>query len=323
MGAAVAEVERQVARSFLTTARCASFKQAARSLNLPPMVLRRQLQRLEKTVGEALFVYQERALALTVRGRTLQAELAAQYQDLRPDAGLLEKPKLRLALPDRVLNDILGRHLVAFLRRDAGVHLELIRQEHGPLMQSEVMIWLADPSQARPDPGFAMTRPQSLACIDFEACIAKRYARERRLPASLDDLHDYMLVQQSDISTSALFSPWNALVDSRRSAVTRVHSQQWAMELVKHAACVGLMPNYITHLDANLQSLPNLFTQSMRQSIWLSCAPLSAQREDVVGLVTLIQDAFEERRQWFSPGEGVMPHGELDDVVTRPTMPHP
>jgi len=304
MGAAVAEVERQVARSFLTTARCASFKQAARSLNLPPMVLRRQLQRLEKTVGEALFVYQERALALTVRGRTLQAELAAQYQDLRPDAGLLEKPKLRLALPDRVLNDILGRHLVAFLRRDAGVHLELIRQEHGPLMQSEVMIWLADPSQARPDPGFAMTRPQSLACIDFEACIAKRYARERRLPASLDDLHDYMLVQQSDISTSALFSPWNALVDSRRSAVTRVHSQQWAMELVKHAACVGLMPNYITHLDANLQSLPNLFTQSMRQSIWLSCAPLSAQREDVVGLVTLIQDAFEERRQWFSPGEG-------------------
>jgi len=293
-----------VARSFLTTARCASFKQAARSLNLPPMVLRRQLQRLEKTVGEALFVYQERALALTVRGRTLQAELAAQYQDLRPDAGLLEKPKLRLALPDRVLNDILGRHLVAFLRRDAGVHLELIRQEHGPLMQSEVMIWLADPSQARPDPGFAMTRPQSLACIDFEACIAKRYARERRLPASLDDLHDYMLVQQSDISTSALFSPWNALVDSRRSAVTRVHSQQWAMELVKHAACVGLMPNYITHLDANLQSLPNLFTQSMRQSIWLSCAPLSAQREDVVGLVTLIQDAFEERRQWFSPGEG-------------------
>ena len=45
MGAAVAEVERQVARSFLTTARCASFKQAARSLNLPPMVLRRQLQR--------------------------------------------------------------------------------------------------------------------------------------------------------------------------------------------------------------------------------------------------------------------------------------
>lgn len=92
MGAAVAEVERQVARSFLTTARCASFKQAARSLNLPPMVLRRQLQRLEKTVGEALFVYQERALALTVRGRSLQAELAAQYQDLRPEAALLENP---------------------------------------------------------------------------------------------------------------------------------------------------------------------------------------------------------------------------------------
>ena len=304
MGAAVAEVERQVARSFLTTARCASFKQAARSLNLPPMVLRRQLQRLEKTVGEALFVYQERALALTVRGRSLQAELAAQYQDLRPEAALLEKPKLRLALPDRVLNDILGRHLVAFLRRDAGVHLELIRQERGPLMQSEVMIWLADPNQTRPDPGFAMTRPQRLACIDFQACIAKRYARQRRLPASLEDLNDYMLVQQADIPTSALFSPWNALVDSRRSAVTRVHSQQWAMELVKHAACVGLMPNYITHLDANLQSLPTLFTQPMRQSIWLSCAPLSAQREDVVGLVALIQAAFEERWQWFLPDDG-------------------
>ncbi len=144
------EVERQVAVCFLTTARCASFKQAARSLNLPPMVLRRQLQRLEKSIGDALFIYQKRALVLTIRGRSLRDELVARYQDLRAEAGMLEKPKLRLALPERVLNDILGRHLVAFLRRDAGTHLELIRQERGPLMQSEVMIWLADPNQTRP-----------------------------------------------------------------------------------------------------------------------------------------------------------------------------
>ena len=55
MGAAVAEVERQVARSFLTTARCASFKQAARSLNLPPMVLRGYLalSQQESVPGQA------------------------------------------------------------------------------------------------------------------------------------------------------------------------------------------------------------------------------------------------------------------------------
>lgn len=59
------------------------------------------------------------------------------------------------------------------------------------------------------------------------------------------------------------------------------------MELVKHAACVGLMPNYITHLDANLQSLPTLFTRAhVRQSGSGCPAHLClAQREDVVGLV--------------------------------------
>ena len=86
------EVERQVAVCFLTTARCASFKQAARSLNLPPMVLRRQLQRLEKSIGDALFIYQKRALVLTIRGRSLRDELVARYQDLRAEAGMLGAP---------------------------------------------------------------------------------------------------------------------------------------------------------------------------------------------------------------------------------------
>ncbi|WP_417312609.1 LysR family transcriptional regulator [Ectopseudomonas khazarica] len=299
----MAEIERLVARSFLATARCASFKQAARSLNMHPTVLRKQLRRLETSLGEALFVYQDRALALTSRGLSLQAELASRHRDLRPEVGFAERPELRLALPEWVLNDVLGRHLVAFLRRHAGVRLELLRQDQGPLLQSEVMIWLADPDQARPDPGFAMTRPQRLASVEFQACIGKRYARERRLPARLCDLHDYMLVQRPDTSASAVFAPWNALVDARGSAVTRAHSQQWTMELIRHAACIGLMPHYTSHIDANLQLLPGLFARPMRQSIWLACAPLSAQREDVMSLQALIHNAFAERRDWFAAGD--------------------
>ncbi len=296
----IESIEGHIAEGFLATARCASYTQAARTLNVHPARLRKQLRWLESGIGEALFIHQDNALLLTPAGQSLQQRLSSRFFQAQPE----QQPPpcaqvVRLAIPESILSDVVGRYLIDFLRKNAAVRLEVTPLDHGRLTQGEVMVWLADPDQPRPDPGFAMTPPRQLARLPYHACIAKRYAREPRLPCVVADLRDYMLVQQQRDLSVVSFEPWNALVRQRHNSVAVTHAHQWSVDLIKHAACVGLMPGYITRVDPNLQLLKGLFSKPMEQVVWLSTSPLAERRQDVALVVKLIRQAFDERREWF------------------------
>src|SRR5450830_1513431 len=77
------DIEPEVARYFLVSARCGCFMQAARSLNIKATLLRKRLARLEEQLHHALFSYQGNGLVLSRDGQQLQAQLlaiAAEYQ---------------------------------------------------------------------------------------------------------------------------------------------------------------------------------------------------------------------------------------------------
>lgn len=292
-------IDRQLAQRFLTCARCASFKQAARSLNIRALILRKQLVQLEDQLGGPLFLLQNKTLRLTLKGQRLQAELIQRFGDLPSVDNTAPQPVLRLALPDVLLQDILSRDLLAFVRKNAGVSLELIALETEPTQQVEVMLWLADPHRPRPSPGFSMSTPQLLARIGYSAHIAKRYSRKNSLPTRVADLNDYMVVQERANLSVMAFAPWNQLSRQRTRAVTLVHCTAWVRDLVRSSACVGLLPDYTTHLDKNLLALTPLFNQRLERLVWLSTAPLTAQQPQVKAMIALIRKAFEEREDWF------------------------
>jgi len=78
-------IDHQLAQIFLTSARCACFRQAARSLNLHIVPMRKKLRKLEATVGTPLFLYKGRELSLSATGRELQQLLTQKFGDLHPE----------------------------------------------------------------------------------------------------------------------------------------------------------------------------------------------------------------------------------------------
>lgn len=83
-------IDDQLAVEFFATARCASFKQAARGLNVPVVGLRKRLEKLEEHIGAPVFVYKHNKLALTRTGERVSQYLC-QLFGLKAWASLVKR----------------------------------------------------------------------------------------------------------------------------------------------------------------------------------------------------------------------------------------
>ncbi|QIE91101.1 MULTISPECIES: LysR family transcriptional regulator [Pseudomonas] len=291
-------IDRQLAQTFLTCARCGCFRQAARVLNQHIVPMRKKLKKLEVGIGSPLFRYENRSLHLTAAGEALREYLIGCFSEIDLEVPQSHRRQIRLAVPTDLLDDILARDLISWARKDAGMHLLIVPQDGMPETPADVTIWMSDLDSPRPDPGFALTRPRLLAQIDYRVHIATRYAGSKA-PTTLQELDDFMLVQRSMNSSIAAFEPWNRLLDQRKSAVTRVHSQSWVRELIRNAGGIGLLPSYTVHLEKNLRAIPQVFSRPIERSAWISLSPLVAQEADVDALASVVLQAFKQRSEWF------------------------
>ena len=294
------EIEPQVAHYFLVSARCGCFMQAARSLNIKATLLRKRLAQLEEHLRHSLFTYQGNGLVLSRDGLQLQAQLASLALERR--LPVLEQPLIRLAVAEPILHDILGRDLIALLRRNASVRLEIISIDSQLALQAvdaDVVLWLSETDGPASGPSFATEPPRCLARLQYLPHIAKRYSRLTTRPDSVEDLNDYMLVQwQPDVQVDAL-QPWNNLVQQRLAAVVQVQSYSLMLEMIRCGACIGLLPHYMGSFDRGLVALPGLLAQSMQRQVWLAVNTQAGEVEAVQMIVALIVSTFEGRREWF------------------------
>ncbi|WP_226457396.1 LysR family transcriptional regulator [Pseudomonas sp. AF03-9] len=297
------EIDPEVARYFLVSARCGCFMQAARSLNIKSTLLRKRLAQLEEQVRHALFTYQGNGLVLSRDGQQLQAQLVALAHERR--LPVVEQPLIRLAVAEPILHDILGRDLIALLRRNASVRLEIISIDSQLSLQAvdvDVVLWLSDADGPACGPSFPTEPPQSLARLHYLPHIAKRYSRLTTRPDSVDDLDDYMLVQwQPDVQVEALH-PWNHVVEQRRAAVVQVQAYSLMLEMIRCGACIGLLPHYMGSFDRGLVALPGLLDDSMQRQVWLAVNAQVRDAQAVQVIVELIVSTFEGRREWFALG---------------------
>ncbi|MGY2403118.1 LysR family transcriptional regulator [Pseudomonas sp. SDO5271_S396] len=298
--ALAADIDPEVARYFLVSARCGCFMQAARSLNIKATLLRKRLAQLEEHLRHSLFSYQGNGLVLSRDGQQLQAQLIALAHERR--LPVVEQPLIRLAVAEPILHDILGRDLIALLRRNASVRLEIISIDSQLSLQAvdvDVVLWLSEGDGPLPGPSFATGSPRALARLQYLPHIAKRYSRQTSRPDSVEDLNDYMLVQwQPDARVDAL-QPWNRVVEQRLAAVVQVQAYSLMLEMIRCGACIGLLPHYMSSFDRGLVALPGLLAESMQRQVWLAMNAHVQHAEAVGMIVELIVSTFEGRREWF------------------------
>ncbi|MGR3889700.1 LysR family transcriptional regulator [Pseudomonas sp. 1152_12] len=296
------EIDPEVVRYFLVSARCGCFMQAARSLNIKSTLLRKRLAQLEEQLRHALFCYQGNGLVLSHDGQQLQAQLVALARERRLPVMEQEQPRIRLAVAEPILHDILGRDLIALLRRNASVRLDIISIDNQASLQAvdaDVVLWLSDAEGPLPGPSFATEPPRRLALLQYLPHIAKRYSRVTTRPGSVEDLDDYMLVQwQPDVQVDAL-QPWNRVVAQRLAAVVQVQAYSLMLEMIRCGACIGLLPHYMGSFDRGLLALPGLLAQSMQRQVWLAVNAQVCDAAAVRMIVELIVGTFEGRREWF------------------------
>ena len=293
-------IDAEVAQYFLVSARCGCFMQAARSLNVRSTLLRKQLAQLEHELQHTLFSFQGSALSLTREGQQLQAKLVALANERK--LPVVEQPLIRLAVAESILHDILGRDLIALLRRNASVRLEIIALDSELSLRAvsaDIVLWLAHGDSAHPGPTFATSEPQRLARLDYLPHIAKRYSRVTARPESPDDLADFMLVQWQHDRQIDSFRPWNNLVEQRLAGVVQMQSYELMLEMIRCSACIGLLPMYMSRYDRGLVALPGLFEESMQLHAWLAVNAESQHIAEVQTLLDLIHHTFNERQEWF------------------------
>lgn len=295
-----ATIDADVAQFFLVSARCGCFMQAARSLNVRSTLLRKQLAQLEQELQHSLFSFQGSALSLTREGEQLQAKLVALANERK--LPVVEQPLIRLAVAESILHDILGRDLIALLRRNASVRLDIIALDSELSLRAvsaDVVLWLAHGNEPHPGPTFAVSTPQRLASLTYLPHIAKRYSRVTSRPDSADDLADFMLVQWQHDRQIDSFRPWNELVEQRLAGVVQMQSYELMLEMIRCSACIGLLPAYISCFDRGLIALPGLFDQPMQLQAWLAVNAGSQNVAEVQTLTDLILHTFNERQEWF------------------------
>ena len=296
----VAGIDPVLAQSFRVSARCGCFMQAARSLNIKSTQLRKHLAQLEAQLQCSLFSHQDAGVALSGEGLQLQAQLIALAHE--HDVPVIEQPLTRLAVAESILHDILGRDLVSLLRRNASVRLDIITLDSELALQAisaDVVLWLAGTDSPLPGPSFAISEPQPLARLEYLPHIAKRYSRVAARPDNLDDLADFLLVQWQHDRQVESFRPWNSVVDQRLAGVVQLHSYELMLEMIRCSACIGLLPQYMSQFDRSLIALPGLFEQPMQRQVWMAVNAESEGQADVQVIVELIQNTFNERREWF------------------------
>ncbi|MFJ2689301.1 LysR substrate-binding domain-containing protein [Pseudomonas sp. NPDC087336] len=295
-----AQIDPLQAQCLSVIARCGCFMQAARRLNIKATRLRKQLAQLEKQLQCSLFSPSQNGLVLSRDGLQLHKQLTALAHER--DLPVIEQPIVRLAVAETILHDILGRDLVALLRRNASARLDIITLDSELSLQAvsaDVVVWLAGTDSPLPGPSFAVSKPQCLARLDYVPHIAKRYSRVAARPDSLDDLADFMLVQWQHDRQIDSFSPWNDLADQRPAGIVQSHSYPLMLEMIRCSACIGLLPGYMSHFDRGLIGLPGLFQPPMQREVWLAVNAESEREAQVQMIVELIQNTFSERRDWF------------------------
>lgn len=186
-------------RVFIEVVACGSFSEAARRLKMPKSSVNRQIDRLEASVGSALFRRSARIVTLTPEGRDFQPYARRLLDDgLEAESVLRSKAMkasglLSISATATFARPFLVPYLSAFQTRNPGVEIALwltpARIEVGT-GQGQVDIAIRLRSAAGPD-----LATRKLGEIGFWLVASRSYIAANGAPAKPDDLRDHSMIE--------------------------------------------------------------------------------------------------------------------------------
>ena len=263
-------INQQTALDFLATAHCACFKQAARSLNVPVVALRRKLEVLEDQIGSPIFIYKGNKLILTRTGQRLHDYLITSFgRDTQSKPVSKNTITTRIAIEEPLLSDIVCRELIAYIRENADLRLD-VRAECNEAMlatgQYDIGLYLcrSDGTCANTTEGYNL---EKVGILMYRLFIASRYARKLAIPMSTHDLDNFMLViPPADVEFT--HSPaWKSLVERHKGGSTQIRGHTLTRALIVGGACIGALPSYSLKIEKSIIVLPGLFDEIEPQHI--------------------------------------------------------
>ncbi|NIJ08723.1 DNA-binding transcriptional LysR family regulator [Sphingomonas vulcanisoli] len=186
-------------RVFLEINATGSFSEAARRLRMPKSSVARQIDRLERTLGGALFARTSRTVALTDAGRAFLPHARRLYDDGVETENVLKNGnrgasgKLTVSATAPFARHFLVPHLPAFLDRHPDVQVALwltpARVEVGS-GEGQVDIAIRLRFSAGPD-----LANRKLGEIDFVVVASPAYLAAYGAPERPDDLKHHQLIE--------------------------------------------------------------------------------------------------------------------------------
>lgn len=290
-----------VADCFLATVRCASFKQAARALNLQPAVLRKKLELLEDCIGAPLLLYRSNQLVLTQAGKQVHQYIKSGHKHC-PDIVPGER-SLRIGIAECLMGDLINRALIGFARDNASLCLDIVPLKNAQQVCHEdldLALWTVHPGQDNAHRSHRLRARDQPVRIHYAPFIASRYARTGGPSFAADNLDDYRLVHVEDFQASETFAAWNRLISQRSRGVTYVRDPALAYHMIKGGAGIGLLPDYTGQLDRTLRPVPDLLSEPIQQHVLLSTHVDNQTNSNVIRLAEQIDSLFSQRRDWLS-----------------------
>lgn len=296
-------IDDQLAVEFFATARCASFKQAARGLNVPVVGLRKRLEKLEEHIGAPVFVYKHNKLALTRTGERVSHYLCQLFgPDGLGKSGEKEVPRLTIAITEPVLSDIVNRDLVAYVRDHAEMQLE-IHSECTTQMLSECEVDVGIAFVSPDDEGAFDRHPtyrfERLGRIGHSLFISSRYSRSVTLPVQSLDLHNFMLVIPWDEEILAGSRKWASIMAEHQGGTTRVKNYNLSRGLVVGGACIGVLRDYSRKMERNILPVPGFLDDLEEKDVYLVIKTKLARNPHVLEIRRLIKKSFFDKKDWL------------------------
>ncbi|WP_196488904.1 LysR family transcriptional regulator [Burkholderia diffusa] len=277
-------------RAFLVAAKCGSFSEAARQLNVVPSVVAKRIGDLEHTVGARLFTRSTRRVALTESGHKFQTsagELVAEFdhviQSLKRDEGRLEG-HIRLKVPTTLAVLYLAEVFSAFQREHPRITMEIL---------------LIDRSVNPVEEGFDVAIGGRAASyegvIDIPLCplrqilcAAPAYLHERGVPTHPRELadHDCLIFKPTG-------STWQ--FDSDRGPITvdvpqrlSTNDNSTLLAAARAGNGVAILPTYVANTALANEELTPLLADYPLQSTWLK-ALVPRKRQGLPQIDALIE----------------------------------
>ncbi len=217
-------------------------------------------------------------------------------------SGEKEVPRLTIAITEPVLNDIVNRDLVAYVRDHAEMQLE-IHSECTTQMLSECEVDVGIALVSPDDKGALDRHPtyrfERLGRIGHALFISSRYSRSVTLPVESLDLHNFMLVVPWDEEILAGSRKWASIMAEHQGGTTRVKSYNLSRGLVVGGACIGVLPDYSRKLERNILPVPGFLDDLEEKDVYLVIKTKLVRNPQVLEIRRLIKKSFFDKKDWL------------------------